>query len=458
MVEPHQDAWGVPLLRSLLSFRDFKAIRSLLKEQELADIAEVLSELNVSECLGVLRLVPRQDRATVFSHIDHDRQKTLVSTLPDLIMIPLLNDMEPDDRTALLEDIEDELRDRILLKLSPEEREVASQLLSFPEDSVGRMMTPDFMTLKADMSVSQALKYIHWNTSLPAEFLHHLFVTEDSGMLLGEVSLGSLVICDPPNLLVSDVMGKNHVNLSPYDDAYRAVELFRKYDHLYIPVIDNERKMIGIVTSDDVFDLAEEEATEDIQQFGGHAALEDSYFATPVFTMFRKRAGALAVLFVGGFLTSEAMQAYNDILAHWSFLAFFVPLIIASGGNSGTQAASLIIRGLAINEFEGSDTLDIFKKELLIGVILGLFLTLLWCIRAYITDISLPVSIAVGISIIFTVIFGVVSGAMLPFLFRVLRLDPAVVSSPFISTLVDVTGILIFLNVAILVFRYFGVA
>ena len=275
-------------LSSLLEYRDFKKLRTLLKEHEVADVAEILSELAVVESIALFRLVPRNRRSNLFAHLSVERQNLLIEELPDVIVAALLNEMDPDDRTSLLESLGEEIRDVILLKMSPEERKVAWQLLSYPEGSVGRVMTPDFLTLNVNMNVSQALKFIHWSTALPVEFLNHLFITADDGSLIGEVSLATLVVCDPPNLPIIDVMKKNYINLSPYDEAERAVELFRKYDHHYIPVVDDSKRMIGIVTSDDVFDLAEEEATEDIQQFGGHGALEHAYFQTPLFTMLKK--------------------------------------------------------------------------------------------------------------------------------------------------------------------------
>lgn len=443
-------------IANLLEYREFKRLRSIFKEHEVADIAEVLSEVELEASIALFRLIPRAERSNMFAHLNVDRQKDLLEELPDVIVSALLNEMDPDDRTSLFESLGEDTRDLALLKMSPEERKVAWQLLGYPEGSVGRIMTPDFLTLNVNMSVSHALKFIHWSTALPVEFLSHLFITADDASLIGEVSLATLVVCDPPHTPVASIMKKNHVKLSPYDDAERAVELFRRYDHHYIPVVDEGRRVIGMVTSDDVFGLAEEEATEDIQQFGGHGALEDSYFNTPLFTMLRKRAGALAVLFVSGFLTSEALRSYNDALSQWGFLSFFIPLIMASGGNSGTQAASLIIRGLAINEFRPADSFKILRREIVIGVILGLFLASLWWARAYLMDLSPQITVVVGSTIIGVVIFGVVAGAMLPFLFRLVRLDPAVVSSPFISTLVDVMAILIFLNIAILVFKYFG--
>ncbi len=441
----------------MLGSREFKKLRALFKEKEDADLADIFSQLNIAECVLSLRLIARDRRPSLFSDMEFERQKELVEELPDVMSSSLLNEMEPDERTKLFESLPQDICDVLLLKLNPEEREIANQLLSYPEDSVGRLMTSDFLTLNERMDVLSALKSIHWSRALPEEFLHYLFVTDEDGKLIGEASLASLVVCDPSSTLIREMMKKSHVSLSPYDPQQRAVELFRKYDHLYIPVVDDENKIIGIVTADDVFEVAEEEATEDIQQFGGHGALEDSYFQTPLLTMLKKRAGALGILFVSGFLTSEALRIYHDTLAQWSFLTFFIPLIIASGGNSGTQAASLIIRGLAINEFSLRDSGKVLSKEIVMGIILGLILACLWCVRAYFMDLSGPLTLIVSISIITIVLFGVIAGSMLPFFFSAVKLDPAVVSSPFISTLVDVTGILIFLNIAIWIFKYFGV-
>lgn len=446
------------IVEELLENRNFKELRALFKEKEVADLADVFTNLDISHCVAALRLVSRDRRPSLFSDIEVERQKELIEELPDVMSSSLLNEMEPDNRTKLFESLPQDICDILLLKLNPKEREIASQLLSYPEDSIGRLMTSDFLTLHENMDVSTALKSIQWSRALPEEFLHFLYVTGVEGNLIGEVSLSSLVLCDPPRALIRDIMKKTHVWLSPFDPQQRAVEIFRKYDHLYIPVVDEQKKIIGIVTADDVFEVAEEEATEDIQQFGGHGALEDGYFQTPLLVMLKKRAGALAVLFVSGFLTSEALRMHHDTLNQWSFLTLFIPLIIASGGNSGTQAASLIIRGIAINEFSLKDFFRVLVKEIPVGLLLGLILALLWCMRAYFLNVSGAVTLTVSLSLILIVLFGVIAGSMLPFFFRAIKLDPAVVSSPFISTLVDVTGILIFLNLAILIFSYYGVS
>ncbi|MBP6217597.1 MAG: magnesium transporter [Oligoflexales bacterium] len=436
-------------VKSLLDLRDFRSLRGLFKDKETADIAEIFEDLELGECIALFRLVSRERRAELLSHFDLDRQLEFIEELPDLIVSSLLNDMDASDRTKLLEDLPVEIRNKILLILDPEESQVARKLLSYPEYSVGRLMSPDFLALHAQMNVTQALKHIHWSNSVPTEFLNQLFVVDEQHKLIGQVSLAALVVCDPPSTRLSDLMKKNVVSLNPFEEGSAAVEIFRKYDYHYIPVIDNEQRILGLVTADDLFDVAEEEATEDIQQFGGHSALEESYFQTPWHVMIKKRSGWLGLLFVSGFVTVEVLRKYSETLAEWRFLTFFGPLIISAGGNSGTQAASLIIRALAINEMDLKDVWRVLFREILIGVPLGCILGGLAYIRLLGMDLAPLVRWIIIITIIAMVSFGVVIGSMLPFLFKRSKLDPAVVSSPFITTLIDITGSLIFIHIAL---------
>ena len=446
------DRISVDEVRGLLDCRDFKSLRRLLKEREEADVAELFEQLDLPEQVVLYRLVPRSRRSAMFAHLSSDLQQELIDELPDIIVVNLLNDMEPDDRTKLLEEFDPSARNKLLLQLDPKERRVAWQLLSYPEHSVGRLMTPDFLALDASMRVGQALNLVHWNTSLPVEYLNHLFVIDDAGQLTGEVSLASLVVCDPPTKKVVEVMQKANVFLRPEMEESEAIEIFRKYDRLYIPVVDSERTILGIVSADDIFDIAEEEATEDIQQFGGQDALDDTYLGTPFIVMLKKRAGWLAFLFVSGFVSGHAIRSFEDSLSKWAFLMFFLPIITSAGGNSGTQVASLIIRSLAIRELRSADVFKVLRRELILGLTLGVILASIGYGFAQIWGLGPKVGSVVFLSVVCVVVFGVVAGSMLPFVFRWLKLDPAVVSSPFISTIVDVTGILILFNIAMLLF------
>lgn len=439
-----------------LEYRDYKALRVFFKESEIADIAEAFSELTSSARIVLFRLIPRSRRVDLFSYLDFEIQEELLEQLPEVITSILLNEMEPDDRTKLLEELPSELCNKLLLQLNPTERQVAAKLLSYEEGSVGRMMTPDFLVLNPKMKVSQALDFIHWSNTLPVDYLNYLFVTEDDGTLIGEVSLASLVVADPPSTTIAELMKKSLIFLHPEQDESDAVEIFRKYENNYIPVVDVQRNLLGIVTSDDVFGLAEEEATEDIHQFGGHGALDNAYSNTPISTMIKKRAGWLAFLFLSGFISGEALRAFEGELHRFTFLAIFLPAILSAGGNSGTQSASLIIRAFALNEIGLTDFLRVFGKELLVGVFLGLFLAFLSTARVYTWGYGMEVGLVIGFSVLFVVILGVLIGAMLPFLFQAFKFDPAVASSPFISTLVDVSGIFILFNVTLAIFHYLG--
>ncbi len=454
MIDEAAEPTKASLIREALQQKNYNHLRQMLKTTEVADIAEACAEIDVVENMALLRLVPKLRRAQVFSHLPLERQELLLAELPDVAITSLLNEMEPDDRTKLLEELNPEIATKVIQKLTPNERRVAWQLLSYPENSVGRLMTPEFVAVPIGMNVSDAIEYIRWNASRYSEdLLNKIFVVDPQSIYVGDVSLAGMLIADPTSQPVENIINKTQVYLSANDDQEKAVDYFRKYGRTIIPVIDEKNTLLGVVTADDVFDVAEEEATEDIQQFGGTATLEDSYFETPLWMMLRKRAGWLSVLFLGELFTGTAMRHYDDAIASMRYLVYFVPLIISSGGNSGSQAASLIIRGLAVREMMLRDWRRIFGREIMMGLGLGSILGLLGLLRALTWGQGPQVGIIVALSLVCVVIFGAVVGAMLPFLFKRLNLDPAVSSSPFIASLVDLFGIVIFFEIAVFVTR-----
>ena len=444
-------------LRRLRLSRQFKSLRQLFRDHEVADIGEALSEVDIDECVVYLRLVPRDKRAELFSFMPVKRQEELIEELPDNVVEMLVNEMEPDDRTRLLEELPFEIRGRVLLKLSPEERRMAWQLLSYPEDSVGRLMTPEFITLRVHDTVSAGLARLRWDPNYPEEQLLYLFVTDEEGKYLGEVSLASLVLADPPTRKIGDIMNTTSIVLRAGDDQESAVDHFRKYDRPFLPVVDDDSVLVGMITSDDVFDVAEEEATEDMAAFGGSSTLEDSYFQASLWQLFSKRVGWLAMLFVGGILTAGVLRHYEALTASMVWLVFFVPLIISSGGNTGSQAAALVIRGIAVREMALRDWYRVLWRELVVGTTLGLGLGVMGFITARYWDLSEVVGFVVFLALVGIVIFGAVTGAMLPFIFKRLNLDPAVSSSPLLASLVDIFGVLFFYNTAQWVISYWEV-
>lgn len=436
-------------VKKAVAEKDFSGLRKQFKQARPADIAEAASSLSLQEASVVVRLIGRR-ASDVFAYFRPEFQLELLENLPDRTSVRLLNDMEPDDRTTLLQQLPQDQQARLLLTLSPEERRVARELLSYEEDSVGRLMTTEVLSIREDMTVAQALDWIRWQgAGVPTEYLSHLFVTDERGVYLGDIPLGSLVMCDPPSLEVSSIMTRDIKPLRTFQPETKAVDKFRKYDVAFLPVLDEQNVLVGMVTSDDVFDVAEEDATEDIHAFGGQAALEQSYFQTALFTLLRKRAGWLAVLFLGEMFTVLVLKNYDEAIANLRYIVYFMPLIISSGGNSGTQAASLIIRGLAVSEMTLSHWRRVLAREVVMGLGLGLLLGIMGVLSALLWGDGAAVAMVAFASLIGVVMFGVVIGSMLPFAFQALKLDPAVSSSPFIACLVDLFGVLIFVKVAL---------
>ena len=443
------DALFEELLQALVH-HDFKKIRTHFKSMESADISELLEQVDIVQSIVFFRLVPKKSRSDVFSFLTSERQMEMIERLPDQVVISLLNDLDAVDRTKLLEELPSELSGKLLQMLSPEERAIATKLLSYPEDSVGRMMNPEFVCLRSSLTVAQALDEIRWNGSQYSEnLLSKIFVVDEEGQYLGFLHLAALILTDPPSKAVEEVTIRNYSSLSVLDSETDAVDFFRKYDEPYIPVLGEDGQLLGTVEPDDIFDVAEEEATEDIQQFGGQDALEDSYFQTSMRELIQKRAGWLAVLFVGMMFTANAMEHYDWTIAKYQYLMFFVPMIMSSGGNSGSQAASLMIRGLAVKEVAPRDWFKVFSREVWIGLALGLILGILGYIRVMIGGKDYMVGAIVSLSIVSVVLFGALIGSMLPFLLKLIRLDPAVSSSPVIASLVDIIAIVTYFQIAI---------
>lgn len=445
---------SIDAITRMIQQKEFGKLRRVYKDAEEADIAEVFAQLALEEALVAFRVIERPRRPEVFANFASDQQQEFLEALPERISTVLINDMASDDRTQLLEALPEEVRFKYIGRLNPEERETAKQLLSYPAESIGRLMNPEILMLAKTMTVKETVDAIRWQgADLDEENLSQLFIVDDEGRYCGELSLALLVMTDPQSLRLQDIMSTNRMALNVFADQEDAVDCFRKYDRTVLPVLNDEDKLLGIVSADDVFDVAEEEATEDIYQFGGQATLAESYFETPLLDLWKKRAGWLVVLFLGELLTGSALKAYDEKIAAFGFIIYFLPLIISSGGNSGTQAASLVIRGIAIREMAVTDWFRVFKRELVMGLGLGFVLGGMGFVRALTWNYPFVVGLVVFTTLVLVVILGAVLGSMLPFLFQSLKLDPAVSSSPFIACLVDLFGILIFINVAILAIK-----
>jgi len=446
-----------PEIKSLIESRELSTLKEVLSEWTPADIAELLGDLPEYEQAVIFRLLPHNLAADVFEHIDFDSQLSLLKGLGKEESAAILNEMSPDDRTALLEDLPGSAARQMIALLSPEERRIAVTLLGYPEDSVGRLMTPDYVDLKPEWTINEVLDHIR-KYGKDKETLNVLYVVDEKGKLIDDIRIRDIIFA-PPESKVIDLMDRNFIALNVTDDQETAVEVFKKYDRVALPVVDASGLLIGIVTVDDVFDVAEEEATEDIHKLGGVEALDEPYSSTPLFTMVKKRAFWLTILFVSQVLTAIAMGFFEDQLNKAVILSIFIPLVISSGGNSGSQAATLVIRAMAVGDVTLADWWFIMRREVISGFLLGCTLGLIGFIQViilsrFITELQVHlvlVGLTVTFSLILIVLWGTVSGSMLPIILKKIGADPATSSAPLIATLVDVTGLVIYFSVAILI-------
>ncbi len=447
----------LPEIQSLIDARNFTALRELLVELEPVDLVDLINDLPESHEAVIFRILPRELAADTFEYLDLESQESLLKAMGHQEAASILNEMSPDDRTALFEELPSNFVKQLMILLAPDERAIAQSLLGYPEDTVGRMMTPDYIAVQAERTVQQVLDFIRSNGK-NSETLNMIYVIDEKSKLIDDIQIRDFLIA-PLDNRVSDLMNETYISLNVTDDQETAVNTFRKYDRSALPVIDSTGVLVGIVTVDDVLDVAEEEATEDIQKFGGVEALDEPYMNISLFHMVKKRGSWLVVLFLGEMLTASAMGYFENEISKAVVLALFVPLIISSGGNSGSQAATLIIRAMALGEVTLRDWWRVMHREILSGLLLGTLLGTIGFIRiavwASFSTIYGPhwvlVAVTVSLSLVGVVLWGTLSGSMLPFALKRAGLDPATSSAPFVATLVDVTGLVIYFSIALVV-------
>lgn len=448
-----------PELTGFIQRREFNQLREVLCEFPPPEIAEILGDLDAKDQAVLLRILPHQLAADVFEHLGVDDQEHLLLALGNEQVARILNEMDPDDRTALLEELPASATQKLLNLLSPEERKIAVTLLGYPEGSIGRRMTPEYVAVKQDWTVADVLVHLR-RVGKQRETLNQLFVTDTKGRLTGVLRLRNLVTADL-EATVAQLLDPQIISLRANEDQETAVAAFEKYDRTVLPVVDSQEVLVGVVTVDDVLDVVKEEATEDMLKMGAMEAFDAPYLRTTIGSLIRKRVGWLIVLFLGQMLTATAIAHYEDDLATALVLALFIPLIISSGGNSGAQASTLVIRAMATRDVELRDWLRVFRRELVAGLSLGIVLAAIGFLRVaawpnsadHYTEHYLLVALTVGMSLIGVVAFGSLMGAMLPFGLRMLKLDPATCSAPFVATLVDVTGLIIYFSAAQIILR-----
>lgn len=446
-----------PILLELLERRDKEQLKARLENWLPNELAEFCNELSPREQAQIFNVIDRDQAYQTFEQLDLNSQVLLLDVLRNRQVQLILNDMSADNRTALLEQLESDRLNRLLKLLTQKERRVALSLLGYPEDSIGRLMTPDYIAVNQDWSVSEVLTYIR-RTGEKSETLDVIYIVDDMGYLIDDIRVGDILLADDKEVIKELLDGK-YTSLLVTDDEEVAVKAFSNTNRVALPVTDAGGMLLGIITVDDVLDLAKKEDTEDIQKIGAVEALEDPYMDVGLGEMVRKRAPWLVVLFIGELFTASAMGFFEHEIAKAVVLALFIPLIVSSGGNSGSQAATLIIRALALGEISISDWWRIMRREIITGLILGLILGTLGFLRVEIwnqfTNLygshSTAIGLTIGLSVTFVVLWGSVMGSMMPLLLKRLGADPATSSAPFIATMVDVTGLIIYFSIAALV-------
>ncbi|HWD87602.1 MAG TPA: magnesium transporter [Mucilaginibacter sp.] len=441
----------------LLEQNDPEQLREYLNNLNISDVEVLIGELPEHGPLFI-DLLSINRSVNVFRILDFPAQERILQKLPGTKITELIKELPPDDRTSLFSEMHADTVRVLINQLPPEERKEALSLMGYNEDSVGRLMTPDYITIKKTWNVERTLQHIR-KYGKDSETIDVLYVIDSGGKLLDDIRIREILLADPQTR-ISDLMDNRMISLHANDPQEEVINVFRMNNRVALPVTDDNDILLGIVTVDDILWIANEEYTEDIQKIGGTEALDEPYLEINLFRLIKKRVGWLIILFLSEMLTTTAMQSYGGVLAEITMLAYFVPLIISSGGNSGSQASTLIIQAMALGEVTLSDWWRVMRREILSGIMLGVILGVigfmrvsLWTTFSTIYGIYwMRMAFTVLFALIGVVLWGSLAGSMLPIVLKKLGFDPATSSAPFVATLVDVTGLVIYFSIALLVF------
>ncbi len=433
-------------LELLLESGNLQGAKSLLIPVQPVDIAEAIEGLPESSQLIAFRLLSKAEAIEVYEYLNTDVQQALIQEFKRQEVLDIVDKMSPDDRARMFDELPAKIVRRLLSQLSPGERQATAILLGYGEDTAGRIMTPEYISLKENLTVSQTLERIR-SLSNASEVVYYLYVTDVSRQLKGIVSLRDLVIASPETTL-AEIMTRDVVFVHTDTDQEEVARTIQRYDILALPVVDSEERLVGVVTVDDVIDIIEREATEDIYALGGVQSDKDNYFQTNLLTVARRRVVWLFVLLLTNTVTGAIIRYNEELLKQVVILAAFIPLLTGTGGNVGAQSSTVVIRGLNTEEIQNMGAGKVIFREAAAGILLGLILGTLATVWAYFLQGSIEVAVSVGISLIAIALLASVAGSALPFLFRSFGLDPALMSAPFITTAVDVLGVLIYFYIA----------
>ena len=439
-------------LQALLEQNDLQGAKAILVPVQPADIAEAIEGLPEAMQAIAFRLLSKGEAIEVYEYLDSSIQQALIEEFKRQDVLDIVDQMSPDDRVRLFDELPAKIVNRLLEQLSPTERQATAQLLGYESGTAGRIMTPELISFKEGFTVSQALERIRRLANV-TETIYYLYVTDNARRLTGTLSLRDLVTSQPSQT-IGEIMTREAVFIYTDTDQEEVAKVIQRYDFLAVPVVDREQRLVGIVTVDDVIDIIQEETTEDIYALGGGVQSGgDNYFQTDLLTVARKRVVWLLVLLLTNTVTGTIIKSQEGLLQQVVSLAAFIPLLTGTGGNVGAQSSTVVIRGMNTDEIRAMGQYQVILREGIAGLMLGTMLGSIATVWAYFLQGNWAVAISVGVSLIVISVLASVSGSASPFLFRSLRLDPALMSAPFITTAVDVAGVLIYFNLARLILR-----
>ncbi|MGI6321233.1 MAG: magnesium transporter [Bacteroidales bacterium] len=433
-------------IRELIKDRKWKDLKIQLNTLNAVKLAEIIEEADEDDDILILRLLNRSLSKEVFYRLSFEKQEQMIEGLAEngRKLSNLLNDLEPDDRTAFFEELPTKITHSLLDLLLSKEREIAVRLLGFPEDSIGRLMTTEYIAVKPHYTVEHSFEHIR-KYGKDSETLNVIYIVDENWKLIGDIKIKELILASP-NQIISELMSPDFVALNAFDDQETAVKTFQDYDRVALPVVNADEILIGIITVDDMMDVAEEESTEDFHKFGSFKSAISNPLRTSVFNLYKNRIFWLLALVFMNVFSGAALSCFENVIATMVSLIFFLPLLIGSGGNAGSQSATLMIRSLAVGDVRLNDWYKLIGRELVVSLLLGVTMALGVALIASFR--SPEIIMVVSITMILIVLTGSLIGMLLPFIFTKLKLDPATASAPLITSIADICGVIIYFTVA----------
>src|SRR5690554_1035821 len=433
-------------LISLIHSQEWKRLKSEVEILEPYDVAELLEELSERDKIIIFRLLSNQQTKDVFKMLSHNQQQEIIGGLAENAnkIARLLNDIEPDDRTAFLAELPGEVAQKLIQQLSPEQRAITNQLLGYPKDSIGRLMTTEYVAVRPEFTVEETFQHIR-KYGHDSETLNVIYIVDENWKLIDDLRIKELLLADP-NQTMNDLINYQFVSLNATDDQEEAIKVFKNYDRVALPVISEEGVLLGIVTIDDIMDVADEESSEDFHKFGAFSKAIAHPLKARIFDLYKNRVVWLLALVFMNLFSGAALASFEDVIQSVVSLVFFLPLLIDSGGNAGSQTATLMIRSLAMGDVKMSDWYKLIGREIIVSLFLGVTMAVG---VALVANFRAPeVIVVVSMTMVLTVLMGSVVGLLLPFVFTKLKLDPATASAPLITSIADITGVIIYFSIA----------